>query len=308
MKSEQQKKIETQLRKKIIIEKNSSLKLEQNSLLRKTSNLVIIPILNLLPIKSRKLIKKSNAAVNEVIDNATTHKALEVLYHKGAKHGVKKIYEKIAHLVWFNTNNSKAVRNRLKIVINEMRKALLVLKETHEEINIVSIAAGSSRAILQSLEDNKILDKKIHVTFVDKNPLALEYSKELLKDFSISNTSNYSFEWINNTVNGFLDTTDRKYSIVEMVGLMDYFDDDRARAIFEKINSILQKDGHFITANINYNSEKPFVTKAIGWPMVYRSAEHLARLVGEAGFPHASMDIYYEPLQIHSIIIAKKIS
>jgi hypothetical protein len=88
---------------------------------------------------------------------------------------------------------------------------------------------------------------------------------------------------------------------------MDYFDDERAEKIFSKINGAMKDGGYFITANINHNSEKRFVTKAIGWPMVYRSGEHLARVVHQAGFHPDEMTIYYEPLKVHSIVISKKI-
>ena len=57
------------------------------------------------------MITKTNDAVGEIVKNATNHKALEILYNnrKGSSKGIKNIYKKIAHVVWFNTNNSKAV-------------------------------------------------------------------------------------------------------------------------------------------------------------------------------------------------------
>jgi SAM-dependent methyltransferase len=301
------KEIEGKLKSKISIPNDPELKLETNSILRKMANVVLIPVLNSLPIKSRKLIKKSNKAVNDIVNNATSHKALEILYSKGSKHGVKKTYEKISQFVWFNTNNSKGVRNRLKIVTDEIKKILGHKLDNHEVINIVSIAAGSARGVIEALEAKKQAGKEINVFFVDKNPEALTYSKELLKEFSIKDNPNYTFQWINATVNEFLDSVQEKFSLVEMVGLMDYFDDERAEKIFSKINGAMKDGGYFITANINHNSEKRFVTKAIGWPMVYRSGEHLARVVHQAGFHPDEMTIYYEPLKVHSIVISKKI-
>ncbi len=301
------KEIEAQMKKKVEIHNPKHLKLETNSLIRKSLNILLIPILNLLPIKSRSLVKKSHKSVSDIVDNATTHKALEILYSNGNKHLVKKFYEKLSHTIWFNTNNSKGVRNRLKIVKNEIDTILkeLIVNDSKDEINVVSIAAGSARAVLEALENNPT-SKKVNITFVDKNQSALDYSVELLQTMKGINSDNYKYEWINDTVNGFLDKNSRKYSIVEMVGLMDYFDDEKAKRIFEKIHSSLEKSGQFITANINHNSEKKFVTKAIGWPMIYRSAEHIARLVHESGFSHLDMKVYYEPLKIHSIIVASK--
>jgi hypothetical protein len=40
--------------------------------------------------------------------------------------------------------------------------------------------------------------------------------------------------------------------------------------------------------------------------MVYRSADHLARLVAQAGFSTDMMKVFYEPLKIHGIVVAKK--
>lgn len=300
-------KIEKVLKNKTKIIKDGNLKLENNSLTRKLFNFFSIPILNILPIKSRGLIKKSNKAVGDIVDNATTHKALEILYQRGKSHSVKRIYERVAHKVWFSTNNSKAVRNRLKIVTKEISDIIKgKLDSGIEEINILSIAAGSARAVIEALNSNLSKDTKINVTFVDKSNEALKYSQELISDYEIYNNKNYTFTWIEDTVNGFLDKSSNNFHLVEMVGLMDYFSDDKALNIFKKIYELLAKDGYFITANINNNSEKKFVTKAIGWPMVYRSAEHIGRLVHESGFPHLNIDVYYEPLKIHSIIVARR--
>lgn len=297
--------VEKRLKSKIRIVNDKELNLESNSIIKNIADFFIIPILNLLPARSRNLIKKSNKAVNDIVKNVTKHDALDILYDKGLKHNLDSIFENIAHKIWFNTNNSKAVRNRLSIVKYNLRKSLESVLDYNNSINIVSIAAGSARAIIDAI-DQVDTDKNINVFFVDKNPEALSYSKNIVKHKSIHEKKHLNFCWIEDTVNGFLDKNQIKFDIVEMVGLMDYFEDEKAKNIFNKIYESLNTGGYFITANINHNKEKKFVTKAIGWPMIYRSAEHIARLVNESNFTHDNMEIYYEPLKIHSIIIAKK--
>lgn len=299
------KEIRNILENKVVIVHNPALNMETNNFIKKTFNLFFIPVLNTLPVGSRKSIVKTDKAVGEIVKNATNHKALEILYSngKGSGKNIKNLYRKIAHIVWFNTNNSKAVRNRLKIVKDELEKTLL--EKNGQDINFLSIAAGSARAIIEAVTKIKPTSK-ISFTFLDKNPDATEYSKQMIEENEyLKNNPNFKFSWINDTVNNFLNTHREKFTIVEMVGLMDYFNDEKALNIFTNIFNILEKDGIFLTANINNNSEKKFVTKAIGWPMIYRKAEDLALLVHQAGFNHEKMDVYYEPHKIHSIIKAR---
>lgn len=295
------------LKHKVIVDNDNNIGYEINSLFKRGINFFLIPLLNILPVKSRGLIKKSHASVREIVDNATSHKALEIIYKNGISGHTKSFFSKISHKVWFNTNNSKAARNRLKLVKREIESSILEIIKSKNEINIVSIAAGSARAIIESLEST-ILDKniKLNVMFVDKNPKALEYSYEFFQNSPLKELSNANFSWQEQTVNTFLDNCELSFDIIEMVGLMDYFSDDKALTIFKKIYNITSPNGYFVTANINDNSEKNFVTKAIGWPMIYRRAEEIGSLVADAGFTHTDMRLFYEPLKIHSVIIAKK--
>ena len=293
------------LKNKVIVRNDKHLKFEYNSFFKKLFNFLLIPTLNTLPVGSRKIISKSDNAVGEIVKNATNHKALEILYNngKGSAKTIKNIYKKIAHIVWFNTNNSKAVRNRLKIVKEELEKTLV--EKDGQDIRFLSIAAGSARAIIEVVEKIRP-NSKISFTFLDKNPEATEHSKDFVyKSEYLMNNVNFTFHWINDTVNNFLLNQHEKFTIIEMVGLMDYFDDEKALNVFKNIYNMLEKDGVFITANINKNAEQKFVTRAIGWPMIYRRAEELGVLVHMAGFDHEKMDIYYEPHQIHSIIKAQ---
>lgn len=293
------------LKNKIVVRKDKHLKFEYNNIFKKILNTLLIPTLNVLPIGSRKMIAKTNDAVGEVVKNATNHKALEILYSngKGSSKGIKNVYKKIAHVVWFNTNNSKAVRNRLKIVKEELEKTLL--EKDGKDINFLSIAAGSARAIIEVVEKIRPTSK-INFTFLDKNPEAAVHSKNFIDSSEyLKSNNNFTFNWINDTVNNFLENHTEKFTIIEMVGLMDYFNDEKALNVFKNIYNILEEGGVFITANINHNSEKRFVTKAIGWPMIYRRAEELGILIHKAGFNHEKMDIYYEPHKIHSIIKAQ---
>lgn len=284
---------------------DKTLGLETNSFLRRFFNFFFVPTLNNLPKGFKEKIKKSNNAAKEVIDNATNHNALEVLYSKGNSFSTKNFVKKLFQKVWFDLDNSKAVRNRLKFVKRELRKHLEFIAKKDIEINIISIASGSSRAIIEIVKDGRYLDStKLSVTFLDKNPMAIEYSKKLAE---MIGHKGIELEWINDTVGNFFRRNPQKvFDVVEIVGLLDYFSDEKVIETFKGIHSILQEGGIVITANISHNKEERFITHIIDWPMIYRTPDELAQLINKAGFSLEKMKRFYEPLKVHGMVVAKK--
>ncbi len=280
---------------------------ETNNTFEKIFDFFLVPILNSLPRKFQKIVEKTHFSAKEIIEHKTTHKALETLYNHGV-YSTKKtnLKEKIFQKIWFNTDNSKAVRNRLKAVKREVYNSAQKITKKKDDLRIFSIASGSARAIIETLANLYLPNsKKIYVSFLDKNPEAIEYSKE--KTRSISFDDNFSFNWFIDTASNFPDyCLDKKQDIIEMVGLLDYFDDEKGLSLFKIIYNNLEDDGFFITANIDNNKEKKFVTNFIDWKMIYRNSEELESLAIKAGFKKENIKIFYEPLGIHSILVAKK--
>lgn len=287
------------------VDNDPELYLETNSKLKTFFNFFFIPVLNSLPKNFKHLIKKTSSSAAVVIDNATSHKALEVLYSKGELFSLNKLGGKFFKYVWFNMNNSKAVRNRLKFVKRELKNHLENISEFDRDIEIISIASGSSRALIETVKNGHYLkDAKLSLTFLDKSEHAIQYSKDLSVHI---NHLPIKMEWVNDSAGSFLRGAPfEKYDIVEIVGLLDYFSDEKVLEIFKSIYKTLQPGGILITANINHNSEEEFLTKVIDWPMIYRTAEELGHLVNEAGFEYNKMKVFYEPLKVHGIVVAKK--
>ncbi len=296
---------QSSLLSKIDIYKDDSINFEINNSLEKILDFILIPTLNLIPSKFNKLVRMSNSSAKDVIDNKTTHKALEILYHKG-KNNKKSFKDMIFRRIWFNTNNSKGVRNRLKIVKNEIKKAINTFSHNGDAVNILSIASGSARAVLEAVRDSDIPeDYNVTITFLDKNPEALEYSKKLVQDLGIS--KKYNLKWINDTVSNFPKYFKNiKPNIIEMVGLLDYFSKEKTQKTLTTIRENLFKDGVFIGANIAPNNEMKFVTNLIGWKMDYKTSNELIDIAKSAGFDIKKTTVLYEPLKVHSVIIAKK--
>ena len=290
----------------IQIDDDAGVGYERHEFLRSIANRLLIFILNFLPKSSRFYIKKSHRSAEEVIEHATTHHALEILYQGGKTYKSQNVTQRIAHLLWFGIiNNSIAVRNRLKLVKKELRITLqFLLNSRKTEIRVLSIASGSARAIVEVLSSVPFPPKMISVKFLDKDSKAIEYSRQLVNGLE----SHCDFSWVNDTASKFpaYYTAGEKPDIIEMVGLMDYFDDAQVIKIFGLIYRNLSDGGFFITANILPNHESRFVTNVVGWKMVYRSPQKLINLAITAGFDASKLKVTCEPLRIHMVLIAQK--
>lgn len=289
---------------KFHIDTDSGIGYEKNGLLKKLFNKLYVPLLNSLPAWTQGLVKKSNQSAKKVIETATTHEAIEVLYKHGELRQSKNLLGKFFHYIWFSTDNPKAVRNRLRLVTKELKTAIREKLSEGTNVNLLSIAAGSARAILDSIDIPEL--KQIRVSFLDKNPQANEYSKKLVAERHYP--PNHDFQWIIDKANNFPAHFDKNNqpNIIEIVGLLDYFDLDSIKRLFSSVYQNLPHGGVFITSNIVDNPERKFITKVVGWDMIYKLPEHFHEIAIEVGFRDEDVKIFYEPFKIHFVMTAKK--
>ena len=284
--------------------KKTDLDFETNSILKKIVNLFLIPILNSIPSSMQNSLRRTHKSADHIIEHATTHKAIEVLYTEEARHKARTLKHKLFHVIWFNTNNSKGLRNRLKLVKDRLEKEIVEKLKNQEEVNILNIASGSARGIIEVLEKfSKEDQKRISVVFLDKNPEALSYSKKLIKDKSIVS----NLKWKESTIGTYFDShSTGDFDIIEIVGLLDYFDATKVKKTFQSIYNNLKMGGVVLDGNISKNSEMKFVTNAVGWKMIYRSANDFIAPLTDVGFEQNKLSTYYEPLRIHFIVSGVK--
>lgn len=272
---------------------------------RKIFNKILTSTFLLLPHKiSHHSIKKSNKSAKIVQENATTHSALDALYNSGVKYKKTEGHHKaIAEHILFNLNNAKAVRNRLKLVKKLLYSTINKrLKQNQKKINITSLASGSARAIIETIP--LFPDTHFHINLLDRSQAALDISESILKK---KHFPNVTYRLIKDNVRNFpTHTKGHKQDIIEMVGLMDYLDEEKGIKILKKIFNELSPDGFLITANIRDNNEKEFAEKIIKWKMIYREPEDLVALIKKSELNPNHTKIIYEPLCIHGVICAQK--
>lgn len=284
--------------------------LEKNNFIVKLARFFIIPILNKIPESVlKKFMRKSSNDAVVVMDNVGSAKALEVMYGRYKKNLFSKgLLQGIADLFWHHViDQTKGVRNRLAIVKDNLDKEIKDIIENNKsrEIKIVTIGGGSARGIVEVLDkySKELIGWNVSVINIDKSPKAIELGKELAKEFNMYE----KFTWIEDLAQNvkFL-VKENSVDIVEMVGLLDYFRDEKSIEVFQEIYKILKNNGLFMVGNIVPNKEQPFILK-MGWPkMYYRFAPDLSGLLIKSGFDEKKGKIIIEPLLNHIIAVIKK--
>lgn len=267
-----------------------------------------VNFLNILPnYYGRKVFIESSEKIKEIYRHRSKTLALEIIYNHKRKSLLRfSFIDNLVYNIMNNVENGRAVRNRLKIV-ECILKDLILKNKKKDIIRITSIAAGSARSIFKALACSiNDFEGIIEVIFVDKDGYAIEYSKNLAKEFSLS--ERYKFTWIQCPMSEMGTHIDlRSQDIIEMVGLLDYFDVDKSLILIkDKIFPLLSAESYYIVANIRENREVPFVSNLFQWNMYYKEPRELYKILLQAGFDYKNVTLIIEPLKIHTIAIANK--
>ncbi len=250
-----------------------------------------------------------SASLDQISSDAASHRALETMYVGPNRNG---IIEADDHLLWArlfieNIHNSMAVRNRLRVVKSEFGRFMGVrLAEGFQETKVLSVAAGSSRAIMEELAvlNGRGYDR-IKLRMVDINREALLDGRKLVAKLGISE----SVEFIRAHILIFKRYLEDGYKpdFVEIVGLLDYLDEEQITKLLVQVRNHLSKGGEVLFSNIAPNDEEEFTHRIVGWPkMQYRDSQDLLRVATAAGFTPDKLRIISEPLGIYNIVSARK--
>ena len=285
-------------------------KLEKSNIVKKIINFFFTRILLYLPFNwGTEFFMKSCKGAADLRSWATTWKALEILYNWNPEKSTWKsdfeLREEYGNgfftRLWQKLDNSAAVRNRYKLVKNELKKA--VIESRKKVVFQLSLGCGSSRANLEAVAElsKECPEKTVKTILVDYSRSALSYSAQLAKKLKLKNVvvQRGDVTKIREYTNGV------PVDIIEANGILPYLSDIESVYFLENIYRTLDIDGILITSNTGENFETPFIKKIVGYnSMRTRTAECVARLVQEAGFQ--GIKIIPEPLGLHSLVVAKK--
>lgn len=273
---------------------------ERMSWLSRVFNFVWIMIATLLPYNlSHKLLIQSKKA--EIIKiHSTQYRALEEMYT--FKGGVFRGWGRFFDYIWLTQRNPRALRNRLQLFEKILKDEILQRHSSGKVINVLSLGSGSARGVVESIANLKEKNISVKALLIDKDINAIQYSKQLSKDFNVHDRIDQRQICIKDsyeTIKSF------NPDIIEMVGILDYFKDERVVRVLNNLFDTVASGTTVITANINKNLEERFVAKTVQWKMVHRRPKEFYNVLRQTKFKD-NFDIIYEPLMVHGVAILKK--
>ena len=250
---------------------NPTIELENPNLLSKTSHFIIVPFLN-SKIFSRlvRIISKEGRMVSQKPGSALS---MEIVYNLPKKNffSAKSLNETSSIIFDRLLFQTKALRNRLKIVKNLIKESLYDISNK-KEIKILSLGGGSCRSIISAISEisKPEIINKITIYNIDNDPESNYLSTQVKKEFRLDNLK---LEIINEDLLVFFKNpqkyiSDIDFDLIEIVGIFDYLEEEEVINYLNNIYNLLKNEGYLIFSNIAPNNEAKFLEN-IGWPRLY---------------------------------------
>ena len=216
------------------------------------------------------------------------------------------VHAKVLEWAWLNSRQAQAIRNRYRMVVRELESALQEkLAEGHPVIKLYSLAGGSGQAVFEAASRFPH-PERLQITLMDKDQTALKQSAKLAReDFKLTNELQLQeIDIIETPIESLKDHHGQAH-IVEMVGLMDYLSANSCDQALSKALTLLNPEGHLVTAHIHPNEEKILLERILDWaPMIYKTKAQFKQLLEKQAAKLHSF--HTEPHRIHSVSRLKK--
>lgn len=268
----------------------------------------LVQMIMALPQEDGQALWRSSVNLQYISDNAATHWALDRVY-SGPVRDVEPDEEHFlfADGMLSNLHNAMGSRNRKRIVGQVLRQYTGDLKARGiHDINVLSIAAGSSRAILETAADLQHNgDATFHIRLTDIKHAALNDGLAVASSLGIRGNVEKVRAGYNHAP--FLFRKGFRPDLTEAVGIVDYLSDDETKLMLQIQYDQLPEGGAVLFSNVAKNDEQRLLHDVIGWDdMIYREPEQLQSLAEQAGFPRGNITHIPEPLGQCNLLLASK--
>jgi Putative methyltransferase len=242
-----------------------------------------------------RLFNKGSRAIATIQRNVGNASALHLMYQlrKKPAHGALERF-------WTTIPIIKAVQNRAVMVRGVVRDVIRHHNKQDGAVRILELAAGLSEPLLWALHDLKGDMSAPSVVLTDLSRGSLDDANAIASQLDIPLTTERLNLLKHTKVQEKI--KDLNPNILEMIGFIDYLDDENVSGLLGVIQEALPDGATFIVGNVIPTWEQSFIESAYHWPkMYYRSSDHLRRLVEHAKFQN--IRVHVEPAGCFAVIV-----
>ncbi len=194
------------------------------------------------------------------------------------------LYAQILNKYALETPLSQASRNRTHFLSDKI--ATLVRESNLSKFNILSIGSGPALEIEKFIQKNGDMSDRISLTLLDQEIEALRFSQENIYKNRIIHNSKLEVSFIHKAVGSYLKEVARKrrhskkYHLIYIFGLFDYFDDKTCKFILRHIQKLLMGEGTVMLSNYSLDGHyhRILTEFCAEWYLIYRNREGVRSL------------------------------
>ncbi|MFW5799066.1 MAG: class I SAM-dependent methyltransferase family protein, partial [Planctomycetota bacterium] len=220
-------------------------------------------------------------------------KAMEIIY---ANNPPKNFIDEMAVS---QSPYSVEIRNRKTLVTDRLAKLVRHYAESAEDLLMVSVGGGPGRYMLEGMAANpEVQSRGVVIDFDDE---AFSYGHDLQQQMELDGR----VEYIKGDARDIARHVNHAPEIVLIVGLFDYLTDPEARQLIEVMFKNVKPGGSVLATSLSdpwHNA--PFLKRAFGWDLNFRTGQYLAGMFGEAGFD--IIETTETPMHIYTVVTARK--
>lgn len=235
---------------------------------------------------------------------ATSSTALDMVYDHCVHKADGPTMAAVAKWYYNHLNTVIGGRNRLTLVRKEILDSIYhFVSQGKEEINVLSVACGSARAVLDAAK--LVQDIKVNIYLVDWNEESLQSARAYATELGIADQLQTKKCYANRAVTWLQLQQGVQAHIVEVCGLIDYFTEEKTVELLALFGQVLAPNGRLITSQVAPTPEKEFLEVVVGWiGMYYRSLEQFQPLVEKAGYECRA---YYDDTDTQVIAVGTRL-
>lgn len=230
----------------------------------------------------------------------------EMLLRPGGWRSMELCYQNAPSVDWLDKISIKenvmamANRNRRKYVVRQLTR-LLHAHAHCPAIHALGIGAGPGLHIQDAIVAARLRPNQVQAWIVDLDPEAFEHGREQARLRGLSENVRF-IQGDARQARTLLPNV--QFHVVKLVGLIEYLSDPDVLELFRAVREVMHEDGSILTHGLQdpYNAGT-LLRRTMGLKHTYRTAEHVASLLTQAGF--VDIGTTHIPLRMYPMLQAR---